>query len=61
MNGTVSREGKRRGLLWKTLVGISVGTPLAVGVQYAVSKPRERRKMRIVIEGFVRFFRFVLN
>ncbi|XP_038581129.1 uncharacterized aarF domain-containing protein kinase 5 isoform X3 [Micropterus salmoides] len=53
------REGKRRGLLWKTLVGISVGTPLAVGVQYAVSKPRERRKMRIVIEGFVRFFRSV--
>ncbi|XP_045913669.1 uncharacterized aarF domain-containing protein kinase 5 isoform X3 [Micropterus dolomieu] len=53
------REGKRRGLLWKTLVGISVGTPLAVGLQYAVSKPRERRKMRIVIEGFVRFFRSV--
>ncbi|XP_070778378.1 uncharacterized aarF domain-containing protein kinase 5 [Enoplosus armatus] len=53
------REGKRRGLLWKTLVGISVGIPAAVGVQYAVSKPRERRKMRIVIEGFCRFCRSV--
>ncbi|KAM9339961.1 putative aarF domain-containing protein kinase 5 [Symphorus nematophorus] len=51
------REGKRRGLLWKTLVGLSVGVPVAVGVQYAVSAPRERRKMRIVIEGFGRLFR----
>ncbi|XP_040909197.1 uncharacterized aarF domain-containing protein kinase 5 isoform X1 [Toxotes jaculatrix] len=51
------RVGKRRGLLWKTLVGISVGVPVAVGVRYAASEPRERRKMRIVIEGFGRFFR----
>ncbi|XP_018556845.1 uncharacterized aarF domain-containing protein kinase 5 [Lates calcarifer] len=51
------REGKRRGLLWKTLVGISVGIPGAVGVKYALSEPRERRKMRIVIEGFGRFCR----
>ncbi|XP_076610452.1 putative aarF domain-containing protein kinase 5 isoform X1 [Chaetodon auriga] len=51
------REGKRRGLLWKTLVGVSVGVPVAVGVQYAVSAPRERRKMRIVIEGFGRLCR----
>uniref|UniRef100_A0A4W6BME7 AarF domain containing kinase 5 n=1 Tax=Lates calcarifer TaxID=8187 RepID=A0A4W6BME7_LATCA len=48
---------KRRGLLWKTLVGISVGIPGAVGVKYALSEPRERRKMRIVIEGFGRFCR----
>lgn len=41
------------------LAGISVGVPVAVGVQYAVSPPRERRKMRIVIEGFGRLFRFV--
>ncbi|XP_008300863.1 putative aarF domain-containing protein kinase 5 isoform X1 [Stegastes partitus] len=53
------REGKRRGLLWKTLVGLSVGVPVAVGVQYAVSNPKERRKMRIVIEGFGRFCRSV--
>ncbi|XP_041811562.1 uncharacterized aarF domain-containing protein kinase 5 isoform X1 [Chelmon rostratus] len=51
------REGKRRGLLWKTLVGVSVGVPVAVGVQYAASAPRERRKMRIVIEGFGRLCR----
>ncbi|XP_053190349.1 uncharacterized aarF domain-containing protein kinase 5 isoform X1 [Scomber japonicus] len=51
------REGKRRGLLWKTLVGVTVGVPVAVGVRYAVSEPRERRKMRIVIEGFGRFCR----
>lgn len=51
------REGKHRGLLWKTLVGVTVGVPVALGVQYAVSEPRERRKMRIVIEGFGRFCR----
>ncbi|XP_034561245.1 LOW QUALITY PROTEIN: uncharacterized aarF domain-containing protein kinase 5 [Notolabrus celidotus] len=51
------REGKRRGLLWKTLLGISVGVPVAVGVQYAASDHRARRKMRIVIEGFGRFCR----
>ncbi|XP_026156012.1 putative aarF domain-containing protein kinase 5 isoform X1 [Mastacembelus armatus] len=54
---TSLREGKRRGLLWKTLVGISVGVPVVVGVQYAVSEPSERRKMRIVVEGFGRFCR----
>ncbi|KAM9386016.1 putative aarF domain-containing protein kinase 5 [Pholidichthys leucotaenia] len=51
------REGKRRGLIWKTLTGLFVGVPVAVGVQYAVSDPRERRKMRIVTEGFGRFCR----
>ncbi|XP_068188372.1 uncharacterized aarF domain-containing protein kinase 5 isoform X2 [Antennarius striatus] len=51
------RENKRRGLLWKLIVGVSVGLPVAVGVQYAVSAPRERRKMRIVTEGFGRFCR----
>ncbi|XP_058475298.1 uncharacterized aarF domain-containing protein kinase 5 isoform X1 [Solea solea] len=51
------REGTRRGLLWKTLVGLLVGVPGAVGVQYALSEPRERRKMRIVVEGLGRFCR----
>ncbi|XP_017276430.1 uncharacterized aarF domain-containing protein kinase 5 isoform X2 [Kryptolebias marmoratus] len=51
------RESKRRGLVWKTIVGISVIVPVAAGVQYAVSDHRQRRKMRIVIEGFGRFFR----
>uniref|UniRef100_A0A672GRE3 ABC1 atypical kinase-like domain-containing protein n=1 Tax=Salarias fasciatus TaxID=181472 RepID=A0A672GRE3_SALFA len=52
-----SSDGKRRGLLWKTLVGLSVGVPVAAGVRYAVSDARERRKMRIVLEGFGRFCR----
>nr|XP_020479517.1 uncharacterized aarF domain-containing protein kinase 5 isoform X1 [Monopterus albus]XP_020479518.1 uncharacterized aarF domain-containing protein kinase 5 isoform X1 [Monopterus albus] len=51
------RDSKCRGLLRKTFVGISVGVPVVVGVQYIVSEPRERRKMRIVIEGFGRFCR----
>ncbi|XP_068431621.1 uncharacterized aarF domain-containing protein kinase 5 isoform X2 [Clinocottus analis] len=51
------REGKRRGLLWKTLVGASVGVPVAAGVQYAVSEPRDRRRMKILIEGLGRFCR----
>ncbi|XP_060914848.1 uncharacterized aarF domain-containing protein kinase 5 isoform X1 [Labrus mixtus] len=51
------REGKRRGMLWKTLVGVSVGVPVAVGVRYAASDQRARRKTQIVIEGFGRFFR----
>lgn len=56
---THSRERKRRGLLWKTLVGISAAVPVAVGTQYAVSDRRQRRKMRIVVEGFGRFCRLV--
>ncbi|KAM6903162.1 putative aarF domain-containing protein kinase 5 isoform 3-T3 [Lycodopsis pacificus] len=51
------REGKRRGLLWKTLVGVSVGVPVAVGVRYAASEPRDRRRMKILTEGFGRFCR----
>lgn len=45
--------------MWKTLVGLSVSVPVAVGVKYAVSEPRKRRKMRIVIEGFGRLCRLV--
>ncbi|XP_061520801.1 uncharacterized aarF domain-containing protein kinase 5 isoform X2 [Phycodurus eques] len=52
------REGRRRGLLWKTLATVAVGLPVAAaGVRYAVSDQRERRKMRIVTEGFGRFCR----
>ncbi|XP_040044340.1 putative aarF domain-containing protein kinase 5 isoform X3 [Gasterosteus aculeatus] len=51
------REGKRRGLLWKTLVGVSVGLPVAAGVQYAVSDPSDRRRTKVLIEGFGRFCR----
>lgn len=52
-------RGQRRGLLRKTLVGVCVAVPVAAGVKYAVSSPRERRKMRIVVEGFGRLFRLV--
>ncbi|KAK2830087.1 hypothetical protein Q5P01_018018 [Channa striata] len=52
-----SREGQHRGLLRKTLAVVSVGVPLSVAVHYAVSEPREKRKMSIVIEGFGRFCR----
>ncbi|XP_061753335.1 uncharacterized aarF domain-containing protein kinase 5 isoform X1 [Nerophis ophidion] len=54
---TTLREGRRGGLLWKTLAAVAVGVPAATGVKYAVSDPRERRKMRIVVEGFGRFCR----
>uniref|UniRef100_A0A8C3APB0 AarF domain containing kinase 5 n=1 Tax=Cyclopterus lumpus TaxID=8103 RepID=A0A8C3APB0_CYCLU len=50
-------NSERRGLLWKTLVGASVGVPVAVGVQYAASEPRDRRRMKILIQGFGRFCR----
>ncbi|XP_041663982.1 uncharacterized aarF domain-containing protein kinase 5 isoform X2 [Cheilinus undulatus] len=51
------REAKHRGLFWKTLAGLSIGVPVAVGVKYAASDQKGRRKMRIVIEGFGRFLR----
>lgn len=36
-----------------------MGAPVVLSLRYAVSEPRERRKTRIVIEGFGRFCRFV--
>ncbi|XP_051925891.1 uncharacterized aarF domain-containing protein kinase 5 [Hippocampus zosterae] len=51
------REGRRTGLLWKTLATVAVGVPVVAGMRYAVSDQRERRKMRIVTEGFGRFCR----
>uniref|UniRef100_A0A146QHW6 AarF domain containing kinase 5 n=1 Tax=Fundulus heteroclitus TaxID=8078 RepID=A0A146QHW6_FUNHE len=51
------RAGKHRALFWKTLLGLSVSFPLAAGAKYAVSDRRQRRRMRIVIEGFGRFCR----
>ena len=43
----------------KMLLGVAVGTPVLVGVKYAVSEPRERRKMKILSEGVGRFCRSV--
>uniref|UniRef100_A0A8C9R946 AarF domain containing kinase 5 n=1 Tax=Scleropages formosus TaxID=113540 RepID=A0A8C9R946_SCLFO len=54
----VSRtRGKSRDLLKMMLLGASVGVPLVVGVRFAVSEPRERRKMKILLEGIGRFSR----
>ncbi|XP_059412765.1 uncharacterized aarF domain-containing protein kinase 5 isoform X3 [Carassius carassius] len=51
------RVVKSHRLFRKLLVGVSVGVPLGVGVQYAVSEPKERRKMKILAEGVGRFCR----
>ncbi|XP_028316657.1 putative aarF domain-containing protein kinase 5 isoform X2 [Gouania willdenowi] len=51
------RRVTHAGLLWKTLLGLTVGVPVVVGGKYAVSNPSERRKLRIVFEGFGRFCR----
>ncbi|XP_063041815.1 uncharacterized aarF domain-containing protein kinase 5 [Engraulis encrasicolus] len=50
-------ERSGRGLVKKMLLGVAVGTPVVVGVKYAVSEPRERRKMKILAEGVARFCR----
>ena len=51
--------GKSRGVLKTVLLGVTVGVPLVVGVRYAISEPRERRKMKILAEGIGRFCRYV--
>ncbi|KAL4629933.1 putative aarF domain-containing protein kinase 5 isoform X1 [Arapaima gigas] len=54
---SLHRRAKTRSLLKKMLLGVSVGVPLVVGVRYTVSEPRERRKMKILVEGIGRFCR----
>ncbi|KAJ8403063.1 hypothetical protein AAFF_G00359790 [Aldrovandia affinis] len=51
------RGRKSRGVLKTMLLGVSVGVPLVLGVKYAISEPRERRKMKILAEGTGRFCR----
>ncbi|XP_036421765.1 uncharacterized aarF domain-containing protein kinase 5 [Colossoma macropomum] len=51
------RTARSRRPLRKLLIGVSVGVPLAVGVQYAVSDPKDQRRMRILVEGVGRFCR----
>ncbi|KAJ8267556.1 hypothetical protein COCON_G00127280 [Conger conger] len=51
------RGGKSRGVLKTMLLGVSVGVPLVVGVRYAISEPRDRRKIKILAEGISRFCR----
>ncbi|KAF3833542.1 hypothetical protein F7725_024746 [Dissostichus mawsoni] len=39
----------------QTLLGFSVGVPVAAGVHYAASEPRDRRRTKILIQGITRF------
>ncbi|XP_024113639.1 uncharacterized aarF domain-containing protein kinase 5 isoform X1 [Oryzias melastigma] len=48
------RGSRRRGMLWKSVAALSVG---AVCVRYAMSDAKERRRKRIMFEGFGRFCR----
>ncbi|XP_067824943.1 uncharacterized aarF domain-containing protein kinase 5 isoform X1 [Heptranchias perlo] len=50
---------QRRGLYKKLLIGAVLGVPLAVGAKFCMSGARERRKMRILVEGIGRFYRSI--
>lgn len=54
-----ARPRKSQGLFWKMFLGVAVGVPVVVGVQYALAEPRERRKMKILVKGVGRFCRWV--
>ncbi|XP_062342831.1 uncharacterized aarF domain-containing protein kinase 5 isoform X1 [Osmerus eperlanus] len=56
---SLHRAGKSRGLLKKTFLGVAIGVPVVVGLQYSVSEPRERRRLKILIEGVGRFCRSI--
>ncbi|XP_076864434.1 putative aarF domain-containing protein kinase 5 [Brachyhypopomus gauderio] len=53
------RQGRSHRLLKRLLAGVLVGVPLAAGLRYYVSEPRDRRRMRIFGEGVGRFSRSV--
>ncbi|MCI4391747.1 hypothetical protein PGIGA_G00137960 [Pangasianodon gigas] len=54
---STQRSGRSLRPLRKLLIGVSVGVPAVVGVHYALSDPKDRRKMRILVEGAGRFCR----
>ncbi|KAG7317402.1 hypothetical protein KOW79_019700 [Hemibagrus wyckioides] len=54
---STQRSGRSLQPLRKLLIGVSVGVPVVVGVRYALSDPKDRRKMRILVEGAGRFCR----
>lgn len=45
------------GLLRKAFLATALGLPLAAGVTYAAAEKRERRKMRLLLDGGGRFVR----
>ncbi|XP_060798394.1 uncharacterized aarF domain-containing protein kinase 5 isoform X3 [Neoarius graeffei] len=54
---STQRTGRSLRPLRKLLIGVSVGIPVVVGMCYALSDPKDRRKMRILVEGAGRFCR----
>ncbi|XP_077207409.1 putative aarF domain-containing protein kinase 5 isoform X2 [Paroedura picta] len=54
-----SSSTPRRGLLKRIFLGVALGVPLAGGVWYARAEKRERRKMRLLVDGMGRFARSV--
>uniref|UniRef100_A0A6Q2Z1R5 ABC1 atypical kinase-like domain-containing protein n=1 Tax=Esox lucius TaxID=8010 RepID=A0A6Q2Z1R5_ESOLU len=55
----LTRAGKSLGRFRKMFLGVAVGVPAVLGVQYALAEPRERRKIKILVEGVGRFFRSI--
>ncbi|KAG8134059.1 hypothetical protein E2320_011839 [Naja naja] len=53
---TSSSTGQR-GLLKRTLLGTAVALPLATGIYYGLAEKQDRRKMRLLPGGVVRFVR----
>ncbi|XP_066571954.1 putative aarF domain-containing protein kinase 5 [Amia ocellicauda] len=51
------RPAKSRGLVKTVILGVTAAAPFAFGLQYALSGPKERRKMKLVVEGTGRFCR----
>lgn len=56
---SMHRAVKSRRLLKKTFLGVAISLPVVVGLQYAVSEPPEKRKMKILAEGVGRFCRSI--
>ncbi|XP_067871860.1 uncharacterized aarF domain-containing protein kinase 5 isoform X3 [Heterodontus francisci] len=50
---------RRRGLYKKLLLGAVFGVPLAVGAVFSLSDSRDRRRMRLLVEGISRFYRSI--
>uniref|UniRef100_A0AAY4CHE8 ABC1 atypical kinase-like domain-containing protein n=1 Tax=Denticeps clupeoides TaxID=299321 RepID=A0AAY4CHE8_9TELE len=46
-------------VLKKVFLGVAISGPMVLGVHYAISDPRTRRKTRILVEGVGRFCRCV--
>ncbi|XP_078282020.1 putative aarF domain-containing protein kinase 5 [Rhinoraja longicauda] len=49
----------RRGLYKKVLLGLVLTPPLAVGIVWSLSDTRDRRRMKILVDGVGRFYRSI--